>query len=53
MLTFVDKALIVKFYHLSQESAAEALQKFRTEKKMKKGSDPITPLYDVSKKREG
>ncbi|GFY56430.1 hypothetical protein TNIN_151851 [Trichonephila inaurata madagascariensis] len=42
MLTLVDKALLVKFYYLSQESVPEALRRFRTEKKMK-STDPITP----------
>ena len=37
MLTFVDNSLLVKFYYPSQESTAEALLRFRTEKEMKKG----------------
>ena len=48
MLTLVDKSLLVKFYYLSQESAAEALQRFRAEKKMKNGSGPITPVGLIS-----
>ena len=43
MLTLVDKSLLVKFYHLSQESVPEDLRRFWTEKKMKKGPGPITP----------
>ena len=50
MLTLVDKALLVKFYYLKEESAAEALRKFRIEKKMKNGSGPIifARLIDTS-----
>ena len=42
MLILVDKALLVKFYYLSQESGAEALQRFQTE------SGPITPAGLIS-----
>ena len=59
MLTLVDKAMLVKFYYLSEELAVEALRIFRTEKKMKISSGPITlaglislTRRDVSMKRE-
>ena len=42
MLTLVDKAMLVKYYYLSEELAVEALQMFQTEKKMKKRSGPVT-----------
>ena len=50
MLTLVDKALLVKFYYLKEKSAAEVLQRFRIEKKMKNASGLITParLKDTS-----
>ena len=43
MFTLVDKALLLKFYYLSQESVADALRRFLKEKKIKKVSDPVTP----------
>ena len=51
MLTFVDKSLLVKFYYLRQKSMAGALRRFRAEKKMKKGSDSITPAGLISPTR--
>ena len=48
MLPLVDKSLLVKFYYLNQELAVEALQRFRTEKKMKKSSDLISPAGLIS-----
>ena len=42
---------LVKFYYLSQESAAEALQRFQNKKKMKKELGPITPAGLISLKR--
>ena len=41
MLTLVDKAFVVMFYYLSQESEAETLRSLRIEKKRKKDSDLI------------
>ena len=41
MFTLVDKALLVKFHYLWQESATEAIWSFQTETKMKKKSGPI------------
>ena len=51
MLTLVDKAMLVKYYYLSEELAVEALQMFQTEKKMKKRSGPITLSGLISLKR--
>lgn len=48
MLTLVDKALLVKLFYVSHESPAEALRRFRTQKRLKKGSGPITPTGLVS-----
>ena len=48
MMTLVEKSLLVKFFNLSQESAAVTLRMFRTEQKMKKMTGPITPAALIS-----
>ena len=48
ILTIVDKSLFVKFCFLSQDLAAEALQRFRKKKKVKKGSDAIISARLIS-----
>ena len=48
MLTLIDKSLLEMVYCLSKESALEALQRFWTEKKMKKGSGAIAPARLIS-----
>ena len=60
MLTFLDKCLLKKFYYISKESVAEALQRFWIEDKKwkKKNEKALLVLQDkyslsgVSKKRE-
>lgn len=43
MLTLVDKAVLVKFFYLNQESAIEASRQIRTQKGVKNGTFPVTP----------
>ncbi|GFV91633.1 hypothetical protein TNCV_4761981 [Trichonephila clavipes] len=43
MLGAPDKALLVKLFYMSEESATIALRKFRVQKNVKSGKGPSTP----------
>ncbi|GFV49145.1 DUF4817 domain-containing protein [Trichonephila clavipes] len=43
MLSAPDKALLVKLFYMTEESATIALRKFRVQKNVKSGKGPLTP----------
>ncbi|GFX54958.1 DUF4817 domain-containing protein [Trichonephila clavipes] len=43
MLSAPDKALLVKLFHMNEESAIIVLRKFRVQKIVKSGKGPLTP----------
>ncbi|GFT13805.1 DUF4817 domain-containing protein [Trichonephila clavipes] len=43
MLSAPDKALLVKLFYMNEESATNALSKFRVQKNVKSGKGPLTP----------
>ncbi|GFW27268.1 hypothetical protein TNCV_2831681 [Trichonephila clavipes] len=43
MLSVPDKALLVKFFYINEESVTIALRKFRVQKNVKSEKGPLTP----------
>ncbi|GFV41118.1 DUF4817 domain-containing protein [Trichonephila clavipes] len=43
MLSVLDRAFLVKLFHMNQESSTIALRKFRVQKNVKSGKGPLTP----------